>query len=234
MTESDSLRRLLNSYPRSRPPLPAAHAARYLQDYVANREDRASLVNRAKLALEAWMHKQVARRARPGSILEIGAGTLNHVIYEHAATAYDVVEPFADLWRASPHRARVREFYPSIHDVPAARKYDRIISIAVLEHVEDLPRVLAACRALLAPGGIVQTAIPSEGGLLWGLAWRLTTSISYRLSTGLPYSPLMRHEHINSAREIELLFRHYFTLKHKARFPLPSLHASLYTYFEGC
>jgi SAM-dependent methyltransferase len=234
MNESAPLRRLFDSYPRTRPPLPPAQAARYVEDYLSNREDRASVVNRAKLQLEAWMHRQVAGRGGPGSILEVGAGTLNHVRYERRFTVYDAVEPFADLWRQSPHRTQVREIHASIHGVPPDRKYDRVISIAVLEHVEDLPAVLAACRRLLAPGGIVQAAIPSEGGLLWGLAWRLTTAVSYRLSTGLSYAPLMRHEHVNTAREIELLFQHFFTLKHQARFPLPGRHLSLYTYLEGC
>ena len=232
MKDTDATRRLLDSYPKSRPPLSEAHRKRYVKDYIANREDRVGL-NRLKLALETWMHRQVASRGKPGSILEIGAGTLNHVSFESSFPYYDIVEPFEELRRNSPHLESVRACYANIQAVPSTERYDRIISIAALEHVENLPELLAQCNLLLAPSGQFQAAIPSEGGFLWGLSWRLTTAISYRLSTGLPYGPLMRHEHLNDCGEIEALISHYFTLRRIERFPLPSIHMSFYTYFEG-
>jgi SAM-dependent methyltransferase len=232
MKDTDNIRRLLGAYPKSRPPLPAEHRKRYVSDYIANREGRAGL-NKLKLALESWMHKRVSSRGKGGSILEIGAGTLNHVSYERHCPHYDIVEPFDEVWRTSPHRAAIRARYASIGAVPSTKKYDRIISIATLEHVENLPELLERCQSLLAPAGQFQAAIPSEGGLLWGLSWRLTTAISYRLSTGLPYGPLMRHEHLNDGDEIEALVSHFFAVRRIERFPLPSLHLSFYSYFEG-
>ena len=58
---------------------------------------------------------------------------------------------------------------------------------------------MAALR--LEADGVFQAGIPSEGGFLWGIAWRLSTGISYYLRTGLGYGVVMRHEHIDSAFE---------------------------------
>ena len=113
------------------------------------------------------MHRRVAMGGVAGPVLEIGAGTLNHVPHESAYLkdwGYDVVEPQRHLYEDSPHRGVVRDFYDDITDVPADRRYARIVSVAVLEHVADLPGVLARCRELLLPGGLTQHGIPSEGG----------------------------------------------------------------------
>lgn len=179
------------------------------------------------------MHRVIARDVGPGqSILEVGAGTLNHLPYE-TAPQYDVVEPFDALYEAGDGEGRVGHRYRDLAEVPADRVYDRIISVAVLEHVEDLPALIARSGLHLAPQGCCQHCIPSEGGFLWGLAWRLTTGIAYRLRTGLPYGVLMRYEHINRADEILALLRWFFAEVRVRRFPAPGLHLSLYTYVRA-
>ena len=81
------------------------------------------------------MHRQVATNcAGKHSILELGAGTLNHVPYEHRAEIYDVVEPFQELFANSPNRSLVREIYSNIEAVPKSNTYDRVLSIAVLDN----------------------------------------------------------------------------------------------------
>jgi len=80
-----------------------------------------------------------------------------------------------------------------------SEQYDRVLSVAVLEHLGEMPAIIAASARLIRQGGVFQAGIPAEGGLLWGLAWRLTTAIAYRARTGLAYAPVMRHEHLNTA-----------------------------------
>ena len=145
------------------------------------------------------MHKMAANRGGRGSILELGAGSLNHFPYEARAPVYDCVEPFRELYEASAFRRRIRNLYEDIKDIPAYAGYDRILSVAVLEHLEDLPSIVARCGLLLSDVGVFQAGIPTEGGFLWGALWRLTTGVSYRLRTGLDYSTVMRHEHVNTA-----------------------------------
>ncbi len=165
---------LLSSYPRQRPSLTEKHKEIYVQEYKSNRAPNSAL-GKAVAVLESWMHKKVA--GCNGELLEIGAGTLNHLPYEGNLKAYDIVEPFHELYRTSPHISLVRNFYDDIAEVPLDHLYDRIISVAVLEHLTNLPAVIAKSGLLLHPDGIFEAGIPTEGGLLWGLGWRLTTGI---------------------------------------------------------
>ncbi len=126
----------------------------------------------------------------------------------------------------------MRAFYADIADVPRENRYDRIISIATLEHVLDLPRLVAQAAALLKPNGTFAAGIPSEGGFLWGLAWRSSVGLSFRLRTGLNYGDLMRHEHVNRAAEIEVIVKHFFEHVRVRRFPIPAQHLSLYTFLR--
>ncbi len=222
---------LLRSYPRTRPELPEAHGRVYEQEYKLNRGGDAAIEGLAK-KLEGWMHGKIAaHKDRP--LLELGAGPLNHVPWEKAAGPYDVVEPFRALYAESPSRSRVRSFYDSLHDVPSDNKYQRVVSIAVLEHMTDLPAELARAGLALEDGGVFQAGIPSEGGFLWWLGWRMTTGISYYLRNHLDYGVMMRHEHVNTAPEIIALVRYFFRDVTLCRFPLPFHHASLYGYLEA-
>ena len=83
----------------------------------------------------------------------------------------------------------------------------------------------------MTDGGVLACGIPSEGGFLWGAAWRLSTGLEFRLRTGLDYSELMRYEHLNDADEIEHLLRYYFRDVKLCRFGFGK-HFSLYTYIE--
>jgi hypothetical protein len=86
------------------------------------------------------------------------------------------------------------------------RDYDRIISIATFEHLEDLPKVVCRAASLLAKEGVLQMAVPSEGFLLWKLASNLSTGVAFRLTTGLSYSVFMRFEHISLRERIGAMF----------------------------
>lgn len=203
---------LLARFPKTRPQLSPELAAIYVRQYQENRSGETTAASLSQ-RLEAWMHRQVAADVAKGGAkptLEIGAGTLNQLAYEPQGAAYDIVEPFSELFAASPLRTRVRDVFADTAEVPAERRYARITSVAALEHICDLPRVLARAALMLEPGGSLRSAIPSEGGLLWRLGWSLTTGLEFRLRHGLDYGELMAHEHVNSAVEIETLIRALF------------------------
>jgi SAM-dependent methyltransferase len=230
----EEIEKLLESYPRKRPQLSPAHRAIYVRHHQANRRGK-DPAQAAAIRLEKWMHRQVAEagKAGDGTVLEIGAGTLNHLGYETRCRRYEAVEPFRELYAGSSGLSRIAVLYGDIRDVPAGNRYDRILSIAVLEHLADLPAVVARSARLLAPSGIFQAGIPSEGGILWGAAWRCTTGVLFRMRTGLDYGALMRYEHVNSAGEIRDVVGHFFASVRVRRFPFPFHDLSLYTYLEA-
>jgi hypothetical protein len=214
--------------PEQRRPLSKQLSDIYVREYCWNRSGAGGL-SAVVAGLESWMHKSISER-RPGErIMELGAGTLNHVPYEQGASVYDVVEPFQELLTSSPHRDQVSTIYDDISAISRDNRYDRIISVAVLEHLTDLPRTLARCALLLDQRGVFRAGIPTEGAFLWGLAWRATTGVSFWLRTGLPYGAIMRHEHVNTADEILAVVNYFFRHVELRRFPLPPKHLSFYT-----
>jgi hypothetical protein len=56
----------------------------------------------------------------------------------------------------------------------------------------------------------LRIGVPSEGTLLWRLGWKFTTGLEFRLKYHLDYGVLMKHEHVNTAAEIEAVLKMYF------------------------
>ncbi|MEP6482345.1 MAG: methyltransferase domain-containing protein [Rhodoglobus sp.] len=222
---------ILARYPKQRPPLPPAYQAIYEREYRMNREG-SSFITSISSGLESWMHKRVAD-APAGDLLEIGAGTLNQLQYEAPQSRYDVVEPFAALYADSPALPTITKVYADIGEIAVDQRYDRITSVAVLEHLNDLPGIVARSALLMKDGGVFQAGIPSEGGFMWTLAWRTTTGVAYWLRNGLDYGVLMHHEHLNTAAEIEAVVGQFFGEVKVSRYPLPIRQLSFYSYLEA-
>jgi SAM-dependent methyltransferase len=222
---------LFRQFPKIRPPLPAAYVALYEREYLANRTS-GGLANQLARRLESWMHLKVRSSARKASedILELGAGSLNHISWERAVAAYDIVEPFHALFEGSEKLASVRQIYDQISEIPPERQYDRILSVAVLEHMLDLPKEIALACTHLRDDGVFCGGFPTEGGWLWQMAWRYGTGAAFRRRTGLDYAVMMRHEHVNTAEEIENCVRYYFHDVAMVRFPIQLRFLSLYTF----
>ena len=213
---------LFDRFPKERSPLPPEYAAIYLRHYRNSREGNSQILSMAQRA-ERWMHKKVAEdvdHTPPKATLEIGAGNLNQLPYEPRSAPYDIVEPFRELYESSPHLARVRHVYDDISQIPPETRYDRITSVAVLEHVCNLPELLARSALLLSPAGNFRAGIPSEGTILWRLGWQFTTALDFRARHGLDYKVLMKYEHVNTANEIEEVLRYFFAKTQRRVFGL--------------
>jgi hypothetical protein len=226
---------LLSSYPRLRPALSPSHERIYRHEYKSALDGETFFAALSRRA-DAWMHRRVAIGTGTGATLELGAGSLNHLPYEARGgelSTYDIVEPQEFLYENHADLSSIRNVYSDIDKVPNENQYRRIISVAVLEHVQDLPMTIAGCALRLEHDGTFQHGVPSEGGALWGAAWRLTTGLSYRMRTGLSYGTVMRHEHINTAPEIASIVRHFFEDVNLTRFPLPFFHGSLFTHIHA-
>lgn len=207
-----SLPAFVTMFPKIRDPLPESYRKIYFQHYQNSREGNTAATSLTK-KLETWMHRKVAADATQTgygkSTLEIGAGTLNHLRYEPAHEEYDVVEPFRELYQKSPFLKNVSTVYNTIHEI-TGKKYDRIISVATFEHIEDLPDVVAKAAGLLnRETGNLRVAIPNEGTPLWKLGTKIT-GYEFKRKYGLDYQVLMKYEHVNTAKEIDQILRYYF------------------------
>lgn len=223
---------LLKTYPRTRPPLPDAWADIYVETYKASRDGK-TLLYKLTQYLEGWMHRRVCSSTPTPRLLEIGAGTLNHVHYEASCDHYDIAEPFEELFADKEERSRIANIYENVFQIPLSNRYERIISIAALEHITNLPNVVARAGLLLANGGQFRAGIPSEGGFLWGFSWRASVGLKARLKYGLDYGDLMRHEHVSSAPEILSVVGHFFRNCEVTRFPTPWHSLSLYACIQA-
>lgn len=219
----------LAKFPKKRCALTPEYAEIYEDEYKINR-GKEVFATKLSASLEGWMHRKIAKR-QGTKTLEIGAGTLNHLRFEPKTHIYDIVEPFNVLFHDKNLELRkVGSVYADISDIPKDELYERIISIAVFEHLEDLPFIVAMAALHLSTGGILQTAYPSEGGALWGMAWRLSTGISFRLRRGLSYKPFRVFEHVNSGIEILDVINYFFKKTKTERYPTRFHNLSLYTY----
>ena len=226
---------MFDQFPKKRPPLPRDIEEVYSAYYKSNREGETTVSSLAQ-RMESWLHKQVAKdvsgvNAPELRTLELGAGTLNQLQHEPEGGAYDVVEPFSELYTDSPLLGRLRHIYSDIAEVPAELRYDRITSVAVLEHICELPQAVARSGLLLEKHGCFRAAIPNEGSLIWALGWKLTTGLAFKLKYGLDYGLFMRHEHVNTAREIEQVLDYFFAEVSRKVFGI-SKSISLYHYYE--
>ncbi len=228
---------MFDEFPKSRPPLPDEIRRIYSEHYKSNREGDTTASSLAQ-RMESWLHRQVASdvagmqdsESEPVT-LELGAGTLNQLQYEPANRSYDIVEPFTTLYQDSPLLEKVRDTYCDISEVPVSCRYDRITSVATLEHVCNLPEMIARSGLLLADLGVFRAGIPNEGTWLWTLGWKMTTGLEFRLRHGLDYGLLMKHEHVNTAKEIEDVLEYFFR-EIKCRVFGLSKAISLYRYYE--
>jgi hypothetical protein len=227
--------RMFEHFPKIRPDLPPRHQEIYASQYKSNRQGETAAASLSQ-RVESWLHRQVARDVKNGEItsastLELGAGTLNQLGHEPIVGPYDIVEPFASLYEGATGYDRIRSVYPDISQIPKDINYDRITSVAVLEHICNLPEVVANSALRLTPGGVFRAAIPSEGTIVWALGWRLTTGLEFRLKHGLDYNSIMVHEHVNSAAEVEEVLQYFFNSVRCKVLGL-SRSFSLYRYYE--
>ncbi|MDH4263862.1 MAG: class I SAM-dependent methyltransferase [Spirochaetia bacterium] len=207
----------------------------YKTHYKNNREG-GSLASFLAQKMESWLHKKVAndisgKEEKNLPTLEIGAGTLNQLHYESNVHPYDIIEPFTELYKNSPLLKKVRSIYADIRDVPSGNRYERITSVATFEHLCNLPDVVARSGLLLTENGVLRVSIPNEGNFLWTLGWTLTTGLEFQFRYGQDYGLLMKHEHVNTADEIEGVLKIFFENINCRIFGM-SKYLALYRYYE--
>ena len=228
--KSQEYNKILKRFPKKRIVLNQEYLKIYNDHYKSNRGGQ-GFANKIAQKMESWMHKKVSKKSGE-NILELGAGNLNHVKYENSFINYDIVEPFKKLYKNNNELPKIRKEFSSIFDVKD--KYDKIVSIATLEHLLNLPEEIIYCKHLLKKNGILQIAVPCEGELAFKLGWLFTTAISFKLKYNLDYSKMIEYEHVNSLNEILIILQNNFRIIDFSRSPfiLPIKNLSFYAYIE--
>ncbi len=85
----------------------------------------------------------------------------------------------------------------------ANKKVDVILSFYSLEHLYPLEKYLNSMLNLLKPNGLIVGAIPTEGGLGWGIG-RYLTSRRWLEKNGISMEKIMCWEHPNFAETVLL------------------------------
>jgi SAM-dependent methyltransferase len=155
--------------------------------------------------------------------LEIGAGIGGHLPYENLADQdYYALEYRAEFCK------RLETMLPADHVVCGNIEerqpfpdgwFDRIIAIHVLEHLRDLPRALEEVVRLLRPDGCFDLVLPTEGGLAYEVARKISAERMFRRNFGSDYTPIIRNEHVNTYGEIRSLLDGAFRIETGRFFP---------------
>lgn len=224
--------KILNSYPRTRPPLPKKYKDIYSQHYIYCRSNK-GLIRKIFIFFTNWMHLAISKESNENkSILELGAGTLNHLNFEKYSY-YDIIEPFDDLYLSATNRNQIRYRYKYSNDEKCSDTYDRIISVATLEHLTNLPLDMAILALKLKKKGIFQHSYPSEGSLFWHISSRYISGLNFYLKYKLNFKVFLNHEHVNSANDIETVIKKIFKKVLIKRFPLNFFNLSLFSHIKA-
>jgi ubiquinone/menaquinone biosynthesis C-methylase UbiE len=161
--------------------------------------------------------------------LEIGAGLGEHLAYEKLTQ--DQVENYLALEIRQNMADEIKRRFPAITvyvgDCQAKLDiedgyFDRILAIHVLEHLPNLPAAIAQMHRLTnKTSGVFSVVIPCEGSAAYSFARKISAQRIFEERYKQSYRWLIEQEHLNKPKEILAELAKYFTVTHRAFFPLP-------------
>lgn len=144
-------------------------AARHTRERAKETGGRTLEIHAATPRVNAWYYSKFDGRIR-GSVLELGSGigNISRLLASDAErlVVTDVEDEYLDRLKADfADRPHVRVERYDLEGPPpesiASERFDVVISLNVLEHVEDDRRALRDLVSLLAPGGWLLTYVPA-------------------------------------------------------------------------
>lgn len=184
-----------------------------------------SMVMRASHRL---VEKQFDETARFDRVLEIGAGTGEHLPFVRHQFEHYVLTDLdpKTLEVAKKKLAGVREGKLSFEvqagntlDYPD-NAFDRVVAVHVLEHIYQPHLVIKELCRVLRRGGVLSILIPTDPGFAWRLGRRLGPRKN-ALAQGIAYDYVMAREHVNSCNNLVAILRHYFPKATESWWPCP-------------
>lgn len=180
------------------------------QEVHARHSRRGDFYTRSLTGIEHYAHKLVADKASGSRrVLEIGIGGGEHLVYRSPTTGMeryvglDLSPTYAKICR---DKFGVEVICADAADMPFAdNAFDCVIAMAILEHVQDLERVLAEVERILEPGGRFLALIPTNGSLPVAAFKALVTYPTMR-RRGIARPDLVWNDlNVNSFKRVESL-----------------------------
>lgn len=153
-----------------------------------------------------WLNRELVERAELGTarrVLDLGCGTgattraaLALMPADAEVLGVDGSEEMIEVGRANTLDPRARFVVHAADELASAPHivgpFDRILSNAALFQFPDLPGVLDACAALLAPAGLFVFDVPSQRQPDAGGSHPLQVALARELEqrAGVPFTPM--------------------------------------------
>ena len=203
--------------------------------------DASNYVSPMQSALMRASHRGVekafGKNQRFPKVLEIGAGTGEHLAYvRHDFDQYVVTDldektlEIASGKIGAKFGDRVSFESQKGEELSYANdSFDRLIAAHVLEHIYKPHLVIKEWRRVLKNGGVLSILIPTDPGVAWRLGRHLGPR-KHALAKGIAYDYVMAREHVNSCNNLIALLRHYFYIRTESWWPfrIPSIDLNLF------
>ena len=176
------------------------------------------------------------------TLLEIGPGSIRHARYWSGRPKHvhlvDVDDRMVERGAAELRRLGVDHTSYVVAENQRLPLDDLSVDVVItfysLEHIYPLTPQLREFDRVLTPDGIVIGAIPTEGGLAWGLGRLLTSRRWLRRNTSIDPDKLICWEHPNFADQILRDLDAAFECEHARVWPIrpvPSIDVNLVVSF---
>lgn len=207
-------------------------------DMYDNANYSSPLQSLAMRASHRLVEKAFDNHAKFSKVLEIGAGTGEHLSFvRHSFDEYVLTDldprtlEIAMRKLPADHQGKVRSETQAGNSLPYQdNTFDRLIATHVLEHIYQPHLALKEWYRIVKTGGVLSILIPTDPGLAWRLGRRLGPRKN-ALAQGIAYDYVMAREHVNSCSNLVAILRHYFPESREAWWPLPIPSVDLNLFF---
>jgi ubiquinone/menaquinone biosynthesis C-methylase UbiE len=175
-------------------------------------------------------------------VMEIGPGSLPHIRYwkgrPQQYTLVDVQQNVLDRSSSilKAEKIGVVSYLTDSYQLPIPSNHvDILISFYSLEHLYPLELYLEELKRVLRPGGKLVGAIPTEGGLAWGIGRFLTSRRYIKKLASVNPDKIISWMHPNFADNVMMQLDNKFEIRYRKFWPfrVPSIDLNLIISFIG-
>lgn len=175
--------------------------------------------------VEASGHRLIASRAAGcRRVLEVGVGGGEHLVYRLPTTGTDEyigVDLSPDYARICTEKFGIPVECADVAQLPfEADRFDCVIAVAILEHVQSLEQALSEINRVLKPGGKLLVVIPTNGSVAVNTFKTLMTYPTMR-RRGIKRPDLVWHHlNVNGFKRVQSLLMQRFNVIEQAAVPV--------------